>query len=164
MIRFRLYKGRSLVSRIIRFLNWSEYSHASLETSKKTEVEAWSGTGIKEFLSGGLVREVPVGTQHDPKTVVDIYEPVDMPEEIAQRIEARIRSKVGKKYDWRGVFKFLTRREPLHDDIWFCSELVAWACEMEGWPLLNKHHSKIFPADIAYSPRTLKVESQIVRS
>ncbi len=161
MIYIALYRGRSWLSKAIMWLNWSDYSHASLITSAGTEIEAWAGDGIRGILKGGSVLEVQFGLQHTSGTHVDVFEVVDLPEDVARRIEARIRTQIGAGYDWAGVFKFVTRGAPVEDGKWFCSELVAWAFAKEGWPLLNKPPQKIFPGELAASPKLRKVELRI---
>jgi uncharacterized protein YycO len=160
MIQIALYRGKSFFSRVIMFLNWSEYSHASFLTSRGTEIEAWAtGEGnLWKRLTGGKVREVKFGSNHTADTIVDIYDIPALTEEQAARIEERIRTKVGCKYDWPGCFRFITRVKPVLDDRWFCSELIAWAFEQEGFFLTRKSCHKTYPADLAYSTRTSMVQ------
>ena len=161
MIYIALYRGKSLMSKAIMWLNWSDYSHASLITSAGTEIEAWAGDGIRGILKGGSVREVQFGLQHTSGTHVDVFQAIGLTERLADRIEARIRTQIGRPYDWAGVFRFVSRRAPVADGDWFCSELVAWAFEQEGWALLNKPPQKIYPGEIAASPKLRKVELRI---
>jgi len=149
MIYVACYKGKSLMSRAIMWLNWSDYSHAALITSRGTVIEAW-GEGFFQ----GSVREVPfLWSQHKPGTDVDVFEPIDIEPWQCAMVEAMARSQVGKPYDWRGVFRFLSRSTPSVDGAWFCSELVAAAFAAAKFPLLNRVPQKIFPGLIPASPR-----------
>lgn len=153
MIYVACYKGKSLMSRAIMWLNWSDYSHAALITSRGTVIEAW-GEGFFK----GQVREVPfILSQHKPNTGVDIFEPIGIEEWQCAIVETMARSQVGKPYDWRGVFRFLSRSTPSVDGAWFCSELVAAAFAAAKFPLLNRVPQKIFPGLIPASPRLRKV-------
>jgi uncharacterized protein YycO len=61
-------------------------------------------------------------------------------------------AQVGKKYDYRGIFGFLARKESQGGDRWFCSELVAacfWAAQI---PLVRDFPHKVAPSDLKRSP------------
>lgn len=153
MIYVACYKGKSLMSKAIMWLNWDVYSHVALITERGTVIEAW-GEGFFQ----GSVREVPfLWSQHKPGTDVDVFEPIDIEPWQCAMVEAMARSQVGKPYDWRGVFRFLSRSTPSVDGAWFCSELVAAAFAAAKFPLLNRVPQKIFPGMVAASPRLRKV-------
>jgi len=63
-------------------------------------------------------------------------------------------SQIGKPYDWRAIVNFGFHRDWRSPDSWFCSELVAWACEAAGYPLLNpaEPHDRVTPRDLMLSP------------
>lgn len=156
MIYVALYSGKSLMSRAIMWLNWSAYSHAALFTSRRTVIEAWA-TGIGSpwaWATGGVVREVPgLWNQHSDETSVDIFRPIGITDEECDAVENFCRAQVGKRYDWKGVFRFVCRRRPVSDDDWFCSELVAAGFEHAGFPLLAYPAQKVFPGMLASSIR-----------
>ncbi len=154
MIYIALYKGTSAMSRAIRWVNWSEYSHAALITSRFTVIEAWAGGGMK-----GQVREVPcLLAQHNDQTPVDVFAIPDLTPDQAVAVEAFCRSKVGCRYDWKGVFRFVSRRDPVEDQVWFCSELVAAGFIAAGWPLLELSAQKTFPGLLAASTRLRRLD------
>jgi hypothetical protein len=63
-------------------------------------------------------------------------------------------SQVGKPYDWAGVINFITRsRDWMEEDKWFCSELVAWAFEKAGQPLLRGVCYRITPGNLLMSTK-----------
>jgi hypothetical protein len=141
-----LYKGRSLISRIIRCFNWSEYSHAAwIDTSRNRVYEAWNG----------WVREAPsLHTNHTPGTEVDVFSVPTSPDQ--QIVIAQfLRFQVGKRYDYRGIVHFITRRaeSAAGQDRWFCSELVLAAYRAAGIDLLARIPAyKVYPGMLAYSP------------
>lgn len=56
-------------------------------------------------------------------------------------------TQLGKPYDFTAIFGILIDRNWREDDSWFCSELVAWACEKAGIPLFNVNFllNRVFP-------------------
>lgn len=162
MIYVALYRGKSLMSRAIMWINWSNYSHAALLTSKETVIEAWA-TGIGNpwsWATGGVVREVPsLWDQHSNETEVDLFEPVGITEEQCRIAEDFCRAQIGKKYDWKGVFRFLNRSAPINDEDWFCSELVAAGFAAAEFPLLMYPAQKIFPGMLSASPHLRLLEN-----
>jgi hypothetical protein len=141
-----LYKGRSLISRIIRCVNWSDYSHAAwVDTVNNYVIEAWSG---------GVRKADSLHTNHTPGTIVDVF---DVDVTVAQReaIAQFMLLQVGKRYDYRGIVHFITRRSEsaAGQDRWFCSELVLAAYRAAGIDLLSRIPAyKVFPGMLAYSP------------
>ena len=141
-----LYKGRSLISRIIRCCNWSEYSHAAwVDTVNNYVIEAW----------GGRVRKAAsLHTHHTPGTTVDVFSVV-VTEQQREAIAQFMLLQVGKRYDYRGIVHFITRRaeSAAGQDRWFCSELVLAAYRAAGIDLLARIPAyKVYPGMLAYSP------------
>lgn len=140
-----LFRGRGLISTAIRWQTRSQYSHAALLfPGGKSLVEAWQFHGVQERdISDwqGIDRfAVPSATADQWRTVL----------EFAQQ-------QVGKSYDYRGVFRFLSRTPASTDDAWFCSELVFAAFEHAGIKLLHETSANaVSPAMLALSPLTFK--------
>lgn len=128
------YEGTSLVSRLIQWQQWSPISHVAIrDVTKNRVLEAWA-TGV---MSGGEVMEVGDWfVNHKPGTIVHVCRLRWVTPEIEARILARIWSQKGKKYDYLGVARFLSRIRSKNNDRWFCSELPSWACSEEGVPLV----------------------------
>jgi uncharacterized protein YycO len=127
-MRFACYKGRSRISRAIRFLTRSEYSHIGLLLDDGRLVEAWDGAGVR--ITANL------SDAHTPGTEVDVFgfaQPLTPAEGAGMR--DFLFAQVGQPYDWRGVFRFVTRRNPGAESDWFCSEL-AFQAALEGGRLL----------------------------
>jgi uncharacterized protein YycO len=57
-------------------------------------------------------------------------------------------TKVGRKYDWRGLFSFLLKKNVSNKSYYFCSELVAESFEKEGVPLIRRNPSWVTPQDL----------------
>ena len=59
---------------------------------------------------------------------------------------------IGKPYDWTAVLGLVMNRNWRQTDRWFCSELVAWAFEKAGTPLLRvDNNDKVTPRDLTTS-------------
>ena len=86
-----------------------------------------------------------------PNQIVGTYQ-VDAPDTV---LEYAL-SQMGKPYDYGGVLAIATRiqrkRDFRDDRSWFCSDLVAYAFERGGVPLLNVDNvNLITPRDIMLS-------------
>ncbi len=63
------------------------------------------------------------------------------------------REQIGKKFDLRGVFRFVTKVPHSQNGKWFCSELVFQAFLVAGIPLLERVGAEqVPPAGIVRSP------------
>lgn len=141
-----LYRGKSVVSRLIRWRTWSDYSHAAWLCLDGTVLDAWQKGGVRH------VANISVG--HKPNTPVEFFS-VDITPAERIRIEKFLRDQVGKKYDFHGVLKFISRRKTTHDQQrkWFCSELVSAAFNRIGHPLLARiRDEQVSPGLLAISP------------
>jgi len=146
-----LYKGRSRFSRIIRLITRGPYSHAAWICRDGSVIEAWSGWGVRHVAHLGALHQV--GTQ------VDIYDIPSLSHDQQTRIETWLITQLGKPYDWPAVLRFLPlpwrnrdRESSASQGSWFCSELVAAACEAAGLRLLAVHPYMISPSMLAASP------------
>jgi uncharacterized protein YycO len=141
-----LFRGRGLISALIRWQTRSCYSHAALLLPDgETIVEAWQGAGVRikrKFRDWSNVDSFDVHmTTHQWGRVMDFAV-----------------SQIGKPYDYRQVIRFVTRTRSKPNDRWFCSELVAAAFNHAGMPLLHRIiPSNVSPALLALSPRMVWV-------
>jgi uncharacterized protein YycO len=63
------------------------------------------------------------------------------------------RTQLGKPYDWGAIVGIALHRDWRAPDKWFCSELVAWACEQAGTKLLRFDNlDRVTPGQLALSP------------
>ena len=145
-----LYKGTSPISRIIRWRTWSDYSHAAwLEETEpyKYEVyEAWQNGGVQHHQDYH-------SSNHKPGTLIDLFR-VDMTMDQHFRAIGFLKCEIGKKYDFRGVLKFITRTGGQDQGAWFCSELIMAACLWVDCPLLCRVEPwKVDPGMLRLSPK-----------
>jgi hypothetical protein len=145
-----LYHGISGISRAIRFVNWSDYSHAAWITSEGSCIEAWITSAWR--LKGKVMESPRFDTNHTKGTKVDYFAIPTMTPEQERQITFYMRTCVGQRYDFGGVLKFLSRTPGEPNDRWFCSEVIFSACESAKIWLLRLPAWKVFPGMLAYSP------------
>jgi len=148
-----LYMGISPLSRMIRWTNFSKYSHASyVDEDELTEFESAIPDGVREktFLAN-----------HTPGTLVDLFD-VNLSAGELEGLREFFRSEKGQPYDYRGLFGFLARRQIEDPEAWFCSELVFAGFMSVKKPLLLRLEAfKTYPALLSYSP-LLKYRKTVV--
>lgn len=149
------YKGISITSKLIRWQTRSEYSHIAIELTSGRVVEAWRK---------GVCNAKDFSENHTPGTVVDSFEIYGLTE-LQEKLAADfLYSQYGKKYDFKGVFRFLTRRDQPADDKWFCSELAMAAMQHAGIDLLLRiPASHTSPRDVVISPVLKFIETRTTR-
>jgi hypothetical protein len=140
-----LYHGISMMSRMIRFFTWGEVVHASYIRPNGQCIEAWSPKVRKcaSYHEG-----------HTPGTVIDLYA-LDCTAAQANVFDMAMNMQVGKKYDWHGLFGFISRRSSAQNqEKWFCSELIQYASVRAGVEILSRIQPyKCSPQLLCYSPR-----------
>lgn len=167
------FKGKSLVSKLIKWRTWGEYSHVGWinerdftlkdpETGKVvlfipagTIYESWHRKSKGAKRSG--VRKGSAGDLHKPGTVVDLYAieiDDDHYAELIMRMEEWV-ANPSAKYDFRGVISgFMLRKKSAHSERrQFCSEflmrcLIATRIRF----LINIRPEQAAPMDMAHSP------------
>lgn len=148
-----LHRGTSVVSRLIRWQNRSDYSHASLMLPMGQHIESREGKGVlwhREF------------TLTNPTEKVDFYAVNGLDAEALDKLHAFLAAQKGKAYDWPMVFGFVSRsRTEGHESggKWFCSELVFAALAAAGVPLLARTDAwEVAPGLLARSPKLSLLE------
>jgi uncharacterized protein YycO len=147
-----LYRGHSILSRAIQFQSRSPYSHAAWIFDNQSVVEAWIPDGVRystHFCKG-----------HTPGTVIELFDFIEpLTEAEHSQIAGFLMGQRGRRYDYLGVLKFLSRRRATEDDSWFCSELVFAACLSAGRRLLSGVEPwRVYPGMLAMSPLLKKVD------
>jgi len=136
------------MSRVIRWLTRSDYSHVAVVLNDGRVVEAWdSGVRIVDSLSD----------QHTPGTTVDLFEfdpPLTQGQEAAG--ERYLLGRIGKRYDWTGVFRFVTRRRGSDANRDFCSELLDQTVQAMELTLFRQTQSWEIPP--GWVPRSLALK------
>ena len=129
------YKGKGAGAGFIRWFTFGKFCHVSLVFDKgfatPTEIESIQGTGVHQ-------QDFNVSGSYE------LFK-VHCTEEQARIAFALARTKVGKKYDWFGIWSFVRRKSRQDPDKWFCSELVFWVLLKIGILLLRKKHWEVDP-------------------
>jgi uncharacterized protein YycO len=123
-----LFRGRGLLSAAIRWQTRSRYSHAAiLLHDEQTIIEAWPGAGVRAKSFNGW----------DDWDGIDYFS-VDA-DFNSYRLENFLHAQLGKRYDYLGVLRFLSRDsdEDQKNKRWFCSELVFAAFAHAGVDLFR---------------------------
>ena len=126
-MRILLFKGRGLISFLIRLQSRGVYSHAAVELDTGEIVEAWQGSGVR------LLKRLKHG-----RSDVDTFTVRNLTTEHAMGVTSFLTSQIGKPYDYIGVLRFVTRRRKGGPRKWFCSELVFAAFKAVGISLLER--------------------------
>lgn len=128
------YNNFSIISWIVRILTWSNYSHVAIINPKTTwAIEADNREGVRYTLLSKFFSK----SKPEIRRI-----PCSCPEKVVSTVI----SQVGKKYDWGFIFGWMTRRTWQKQDAWACSELVAWAFEHSGCPIITKSRvSRVTP-------------------
>ena len=72
--------------------------------------------------------------------------------EAENRFYGTLVSQLGKPYDWTGIVGFIADRDWRDPSHWYCSELIAWAFEQAGRPLLRIDNlDRVTPRDLTTS-------------
>ncbi|WP_009965321.1 hypothetical protein [Verrucomicrobium spinosum] len=135
-----LFKGRGIVSGLIRLQTRSVYSHAALlYPDTHTLIESWQGAGVRK------------------KTITD-WEGVDafivpgMTEAQWRDAFRFAEAQIGMGYDYRSVARFVSRVSARENERWFCSELVFAALHHAGVDLLARiPAAEVAPGHLAWS-------------
>lgn len=144
-MQIALYQGKSLISKAIRWQTRGIYSHAAIILPCGDVIEAWHNPGrvrLQQSLSDGHSSGTPVdvfnvATSHNEDTLIDCF----------------LRKQLGKKYDFRAIARFISRRNNDNADKWFCSELVFAAFEKAGLDLLARTDAfEVSPVMLSRSP------------
>lgn len=133
-LRLRPVLGEDLASSAIALFSAGYYSHVDVITEKGELL------GAREDSIGGKspgVQVRPFGYEKVKRA--DVYELTTAREQDAQ-FWAFAYKQLGKPYDKPGIWGFVFGRDWHEPGSWFCSELIAAACEAAGIV-----HTLVFP-------------------
>jgi uncharacterized protein YycO len=134
------FRGRGLISSLIRWQTRGEYSHVGLLLPDGSVIEAWQGSGVRKT------------TLKDWKGV-DAFTVEGASYSQWESAISFATAQVGKGYDYWGIVRFISRGNMPDNDKWFCSELVFDAFAAAGIPLLARTHGwAVSPGVLALSP------------
>lgn len=146
--RILLFKGKGVISRLIRWQTNGQYSHAALQLPDGKIIEAWHKPA-----------EVRVRPPLKDWSNVDAFDVEGMTAKQWTLAAQWAQMQIGKKYDFSGVFRFVTRWRKEQDDKWFCSELVFAALKYAGVNLLERvQASQVSPTVLSFSPLLKKAD------
>ncbi len=145
MLQIALHRGSGLVSRLIRWQQRGEWSHASVILRNGSVIES------REFIG---VRQLPKLTAAKGE-FIQVFN-VECTDEQADAIEAFLTKQIGKRYDYPMVFGFVSRSTTEGHESggkWFCSELAFAAFRAGEINLLARIEPfEVSPPHLAYSP------------
>lgn len=147
-VRLLFSTTRLPLSVVIRAVTWSRWSHVAL-VDGDTVIEAVALHGV---------RRMPLA---EAVSRTSDFALTDLPAQNPQAILSVAASQLGKPYDYTALLGLALRRDWQTDNAWFCSELVAWAFDAAGQPLLRpKFERRVYPQHLwmlppARSPRHL---------
>lgn len=135
-----LFKGRGIISTLIRWQTRSPYSHAAILLPDGSIVESWQGKGVRE-------------TELTDWRNIDVFYVPSATQEQWFNILFFMNSRIGKGYDYWGVIRFITRTNMPPNDKWFCSEIVFEAFKEAGINLLERIDPwEVSPGLLSLSP------------
>ena len=133
------YSNKGWVSRLIRWQTRSRYSHVALRFGD-TVIESVEPEGVRQ-------RDV-----ESADSAADVFS-LELSEERYAKLLYWCLARVGDRYDWPAIFRFVSRRKWCRDDCWFCSEFVYTALENVGYPLLARTEPwEVSPGLLVRSP------------
>jgi hypothetical protein len=146
-----LYRGKSMISKIIQWQTFGPYSHAAWWCADKSVVEAWH--------KGGVTHNASPATIHTPGTEIDVFDIAGMTEHQRFLIEQYVKEEFGCDYDFAPVLRgFPLRLNRDNLEKWFCSELLFSKVRKAGIELLREVPAfKVHPTLLSYSPLLWKI-------
>jgi uncharacterized protein YycO len=135
VITLRFSRGTGPAAALVRAVTWSWCAHVGIALNNGWVVDATHEHGVatRRAVDDDSTRYFTVSA---PYAVLD-----------------HAYSQVTRPYDWRGALGIGLHRDWRRTNAWFCSELVAWAFEAAGFPLLRADHiDRVTPRDLLMSP------------
>ena len=138
-VLLRAYVGRGRGAKAIIWFTRGKYSHNSMvfifDDGSCEEIEAIQGKGV--------IAHKPLSRKEHE------FDDFIIPFNSAQRKKAyRLAKEFADnkcKYDWRGVFGFITRKKKPDLTKMFCCEMVGFICYKVRWPLSRREPYKETP-------------------
>lgn len=148
-----LFHGRGIVSALIRWQTRGKYSHAALQFKNGSIVEAWQGEGVR------LLSKPKHGLSG-----VDTFAVSGLSEQQERYAHEFAMARLGHKYDYRGVLRFVSRRKAEDNERWFCSELVFSTVAYAGVELFARTQAwEVSPSMLARSPYLVQTHKDGVK-
>lgn len=141
-MKLAFYQGRSLVSRLIRFVTWGKYSHVAVMLDDGRILEAWHKPNGVRLISH-------LGEGHEVGTLVDVYDVPELP--FPHSATTAAEDMIGMKYDFAGLLGFVFRRRTQDRNRLFCSEAAVMLAAIGGVKLIRAPAWKVSPSLLATS-------------
>lgn len=151
-MRILMYQGISLFSRGIKIQTRSKYSHAAIELTDMTVVEA--------LFTKGVTHANSFEQYHTPGTVVDVYTINDKAFD-HDKAEAFALDTVGMPYDKMSVMRFVSHTPAKINGKYFCSEHVMETCIEGGSRLQRGDTAQMPPRDVAMSMGITQIGTRV---
>lgn len=143
----RGYKGAGFGSWFIKKFTFGEYSHVSMVFQighVYEEIEAIQGRGV--------IRHEPYA--YDEKDFDELTVPLTEEQVLTAHMTAC--GMLEARYDWKGIWSFIVRRNKHNPEKWFCSELVAYCLYKASHPLSRRAPYQENPSTVCQSLRLLE--------
>ncbi len=145
MVKIHFTKKNTLISKLVRILSCTEYSHVEIDVADVC-YSAKPFRGVYKQYKRDLL---------DDNNVIETWFVDDRGIKTEKLVEF-LEEQVGKKYDYLPVFAlgFLRQNWRQNSNKWFCSELVDQAMRIANVPLSNKFidSSKLTISQLRSSP------------
>lgn len=139
--KFLFYRGTGIIGRAIRWQTRSDFGHVAIKAPSGAVYEALHPQGVVCWPNGR------------PDECLATHLTLDVSEDRAERMEKWLRAQVGKPYDRRAIFRFVSRGTYWSNDRWFCSELAFDCALQNGLELLSRCPSyEVSPGKLYQSP------------
>lgn len=141
MTKIILVHGDDIYSRAIQAYTWSYYTHAAFEL-------------VGGFQLGALSQGVTIAAPKPGTAITRFTLNIPYGERVIAEAAGVAATQLDKPYDWGAIAGLVMHRDWREPSHWFCSELVAWAFEQVGHPLLraNERVNRISPGMLGLSP------------
>jgi len=136
-LRWALFKGISLISKLIKFWTRSEYSHVGFLLNDYVLIECWGGLFDVEW---GFF--MPPFSKHTKGTEIEIWslEVSDYEYDIVENFMTRL-AQLKYPYDWIGIIGFVFKIDKHGRKGFFCSEGCIYPLKkVKGWKTVKPHH------------------------
>lgn len=148
-IYLRFTRTNTLVGALIRWWTNCPINHVEYYIPEGNRVISADSDGVK--LKGAGLKYNPDHHYY----MTGVTDP-----DVVKEIEKILFAEVGKPYDWKAIFSFITNHDRHSKKAWMCSELIAYAFEEVGcdWFSDNAKYQKITPRDLYLQPMLSRVE------
>lgn len=143
-----LFRGTGPIAAGIRWQTRGAYAHSAWMFGDGSCVESHGRSGVVHVESPWFKND----------GVADVYSIRCLTGGQIVQIQSYLLSQVGAGYDWLGIVRFLSGVNRDNTRRWFCSELVAEACELAGRPLMRADAWRLSPTTLSWSTELVPVK------